>query len=248
VRIDPKDKPLLLALLSIPFALVLLVATLPLLPQQPEQNAGQAQASQSGGGKISALEWFLNWSAEDYIALFTMATLGVLAMQFRSMIRSNEHFRVSERAYLQISHTDGLELTSYGLVKVPLQIKNWGNTPGEVVDQCMGYYRIKAGDKLPASPPYGELVKGPPTGAFLIPTGIMTWRQDFMLGGTTPATTAKEINDGQLELYVIGYVDYRDKFGTLHRGGYARRYIPGREGSKNLVFVSVPNYNYDWTL
>jgi hypothetical protein len=59
------------------------------------------------------------------------------------------------------------------------------------------------------------------------------------------------------ELYVLGYTDYRDRFGGLHRTGYARLYSPALDDEaryeggvtfnrrNNLVFVPQPGYNYD---
>jgi len=52
----------------------------------------------------------------------------------------------------------------------------------------------------------------------------------------------KAIQDGTKILYLIGYVDYSDKFGNKHRGGYARQYI---YRTSDLQFVAQEGYNYD---
>ncbi len=45
---------------------------------------------------------------------------------------------------------------------------------------------------------------------------------------------------------LIGYVDYLDKFGGRHRGGYARKFAPELDGTdNNLIFVDQTGYNYD---
>ena len=64
------------------------------------------------------------------------------------------------------------------------------------------------------------------------------------------------------KFYLLGYVDYIDKFGDRHRAGYARVYDPLENSEarytkagvldvkayarrNNLPFVMTPGYNYD---
>ena len=60
---------------------------------------------------------------------------------------------------------------------------------------------------------------------------------------------ASQINARRIRL--IGYVDYIDKFGVRHRGGYAREFDHVRhvlskpEKRNNLVFLNKRGYNYD---
>ena len=52
------------------------------------------------------------------------------------------------------------------------------------------------------------------------------------------------ITMGELQLFVVGYVDYVDQFRERHRSGYGRRYAHDADGN-NLVFIDARGYNYD---
>lgn len=75
--------------------------------------------------------------------------------------------------------------------------------------------------------------------------------------GLDPDALMAVMEDEERKLWLYGYVDYRDRFGTRHRGGYMRRYerfdrtaapdalghLPERYN--NLVFDPTPGFNYD---
>jgi hypothetical protein len=66
---------------------------------------------------------------------------------------------------------------------------------------------------------------------------------------TTTALDGVVIPDGGLQgrrLWVIGYVDYTDRFSPprRHRSGYARRYNPDQPDD-NLGIEGERGYNYD---
>jgi hypothetical protein len=65
-----------------------------------------------------------------------------------------------------------------------------------------------------------------------------------------PPDVMQMIASGARTLWLIGYIDYADKFDRTHRGGFARRYIPTPlPGTvNNLVFELTPGYNYDWEI
>ncbi len=209
--------------------------------------------------------------ATGVIAWFTI----VLVRVGRS---ADKNFKVSERAYVKISHiapgiyweapqvTDVLyhaDTAEYRM-RIELQIKNFGKTPAEVVDVCMARSIVTKGENLPAVPDYSTgNVDG--THAFLV-------TDDTFFHSHRPLIAKNEMDDiinpdePQRWLYIFGYVEYIDKFGEHHRGGYARRYERGRDGPapvtiriggtvpgaavqgrNNLVFVDQAGYNYDIT-
>jgi hypothetical protein len=105
------------------------------------------------------------------------------------------------------------------------------------------------GSDLPTQPPYSA------TSTRLLRTVIMPsdclnteWPFETISGPLYRAIQAEHVT-----AWVIGFVEYCDRFGCNHRGGYARRYDPTvdsnpniRTGDKNnLLFEVRPDYNYD---
>ena len=102
-------------------------------------------------------------------------------------------------------------------VTVTLIVKNYGATPAEVLGISL---TVWVSDRpLPEKPQY----TGPPVGDD---------SQFFLMAGEQynnvwPLSLTKEQLEGVRgghKVWLIGYVDYRDKFNRTHRGGYARRY------------------------
>ena len=82
---------------------------------------------------------------------------------------------------------------------------------------------------------------------------------------TMNCPVSQEKVGGGMAIYVIGYVDYIDRFGIRHRCGYGRRYEPAiddktspayytetgefrledYEKRSNLPFILQAGYNYD---
>ena len=59
-----------------------------------------------------------------------------------------------------------------------------------------------------------------------------------------PDDVIHAIQAGAIGAWLVGYVEYQDRFGHRHRGGYARRHDPAQP-QNNLVFELHENYNYD---
>ena len=93
---------------------------------------------------------------------------------------------------------------------------------------------MSADEQLPNDPPYG---RPEVCHAFLV-----SMEQFFFIINATAGNHISDVQSGTKTLYLIGYVDYTDKFGVQHRGGYARRYSPD---APDLVFVTQEGYNYD---
>jgi hypothetical protein len=66
----------------------------------------------------------------------------------------------------------------------------------------------------------------------------------------------EQVRANSADLYMIGFVDYKDQFGERHRAGYARQYYPAidekeyrteeeRAKRNNLRVIGQERYNYD---
>jgi hypothetical protein len=185
------------------------------------------------------------------------------------MSRQLAAMRVIERAYVDMSHNPpGLEISSnivndpagtalaYKDVSVSVAIRNRGNTPAIVTDVLLQF--LITNEPLPTLPPYDH---GRRSRVWM----SVVKDSDFNVWQNTPISLEGieniQRNKDGLQLFVIGYADYIDKFGEHHRAGYGRRYHPetdnfslyldqrgephGFDQRNNLPFVTVPGYNYD---
>jgi hypothetical protein len=179
--------------------------------------------------------------------LAALGSLRILRRQTRASVAAAKAAKASadavvmaERAYVDISHDPpGLQMGND--IRFSVTIRNHGRTPAYVSSPLM-ILAISEIPNLPPQLPYGSTVIQPTT--FLMPGQTF---HKWELFPQFPEVDVQMINSGQRTLWLFGYVDYRDTFRALHRGGYARRYIPTPlpGSTNNLVFVSEPGYNYD---
>ena len=155
-----------------------------------------------------------------------------------------------ERAYVKMSHTEaGLRAVAIiGPLVVDIKVENFGKTPAEITDVVVDLRPFDAGQPLPAVPEYRRLGMTA-THTVLVVGDFFNLHLQFAGGmkeGPFKMSELADALDGKKILYLLGYVDYIDKFGRRHRAGYARRYdhaMPAN--SNNLVFVTQRGYNYD---
>ena len=172
--------------------------------------------------------------------------------------RGQEHFRVTERAYVKMSHfSPGIEFVqNMGAIHIitSIRVKNFGHTPAHVTDVYVGSLITAVGAGLPDIPEYPPIEGREIAAAFLVADDEFVHHVDF---APTHAET-EAVQNGTADLYIIGYVDYRDKFGDRHRGAYARLYdstvdwVPANMAAQeafanrnNLTIVSDGKYNDD---
>ncbi len=204
----------------------------------------------------SATDW---WSRVPNLMLviFTAILAGCTVLLTWIARRQNQMMRTIERAYVKMSHHSRREYPALninlqaGTATVTINIRNFGRTPAEVTDVFLAL----AFDDLP------------PPGSYILPPGHQQTRvylvtQDKFnhyvpFTGLDPDALMAVMEDEERKLWLYGYVDYRDRFGTRHRGGYMRRYerfdrtaapdalghLPERYN--NLVFDPTPGFNYD---
>jgi hypothetical protein len=189
------------------------------------------------------------------VALFT---LGLVLLGRKA----DSHFRVVERAYVKMSHyppgIDWFETTAMAHATIAIRVKNFGRTPGHVTDVHVEGRLLQEGEELPAIPQY-ELLEGREiTSAFLVTDDEFVHRVDLGI----PPRDLQKIREGAARYFIIGYVDYRDRFGGHHRGCFGRFYDPDIDdtaqlgsgnvwteevwtGRNNLTIIEQPLYNDD---
>lgn len=185
----------------------------------------------------------------DPNAYLTMGLLLVAIGQFLLYRKQINTTQVIERAYIDIAHTkpgitfDELEVeTADGqvtrTVRYSIQIRNRGNTPATITRAVIHPH---IGSGLPQVAQYAE-TEGRP-----FDVSLVTDKEFFVHRFTDyPASDLQDAEAGRAQLFLIGYVDYRDRFGRAHRAGYARRWERhASQGANNLVFVEAEGYNYD---
>jgi len=172
-------------------------------------------------------------SAEAITALATLF-IGIFTLTlWLATERSGEHFQVTERAYVKLSHTPpgAMFTTDLGsqMVVVQLQVKNFGHTPAYVTDVYLDVRVLGEGEVLPAIPEYPEIEDRERVEGFLVAEDL--FYHTVTMGVTQAQWETAHTQAGRL--IVMGYVDYRDKFGAVHRGAYAREY-DGEKDTRNL--------------
>jgi hypothetical protein len=215
-----------------------------------------------------------DWLTEDGTVFFTAALVfvaGIQALLFvwqlvliqRSLKPAEraadaaraaaEHVKAVERAFAKMSGcAPGIVPDISGLFWMKVSVKNFGRTPATISDIVLNRVVVPHGDPLPQVPQY-ERQDGQITGGFLVANEEMFFERFYQITREEMAG----VRDLQSDLYLIGYLDYRDQFGVRHRAGYARVYRPliddrasyrsdnEYEARTNLVFVRENGYNYD---
>lgn len=103
-------------------------------------------------------------------------------------------------------------------MSVTLEVKNHGKTPADLLG---GIVSLVIEDNPPQSTsPTNFFSYLPPF--FLVSGDTKKWRPTFHL----PETLYENIQRANPQLWVVGYIDYRDRFGDKHRCNYGRHYIP----------------------
>jgi hypothetical protein len=120
--------------------------------------------------------------------------------------------------------------------RVVVRITNSGNTPAEIIAHDLQL--ITSGFLIgnPTWPP----IPTAPVVSTLMPRDEMRIWLNF--------NPIDDVVKNDFDLYVVGWVVYRDKFGGLHRNHYARAYkreLSPNMADNNLVFVTQPGYNFE---
>lgn len=160
--------------------------------------------------------------------------------------------REIERGYITISHVTPppsyviLDFDEPGAVWFEVEIRNHGRTPADVLGGVLTVEIGPANSMPPEKIPTGRFARIPP--AFLVANNAVRFRT--MVHGFTEDQIkgVRERYDIETrkpsELWLAGYVDYRDRFSdVVHRGGYGRHF---RADNGDLVFdQTTETLNYD---
>jgi hypothetical protein len=208
---------------------------------RPRQDAAKSSGN-------SPEWWTVRLSLATFGATFVIAIATWLTYSvYRNILATN---RQIERAYIKMSHlSPGLDIPSIIMtssarpvprrdVSVRMSVRNHGNTPGEVT--CGLVQLLFTDEPLPHRPAYDEK-EARPARVFLVKGSSFKITKNWPID----ADTIDRVCAGAMQMYVLGYVDYLDRFGGRHRAGYARIYNSRADRGNNLPYVTEPGYNYD---
>ena len=229
---------------------------------QPTNQPSQATTQQvQTSHNPTPFTW--DWFTHDGVVFFTAALCfiaGVQAFLFVWQLRSiqrtikpaedaakaaamqSEAIIRAERAYVTMSHNaPGIFISEDRRVEISVDVKNFGRTPARITDVLLSTMIIERNQTLPSRPIYTLPANK------VLPTAFLVAGDNFNAAAPLlilAETQFNNIKTGELQLFVVGYVDYIDQFQGRHRSGYGRRYVPDATGN-NLVFIDARGYNYD---
>ncbi len=153
----------------------------------------------------------------------------------------------AERAYVKMSHCSLILMLKGGKFEllVDMQVKNNGRTPANITQIFLTTMALPSQQSWPIEPVYERKETSPTSQAFLVTNDKMYHKITFQLSNSD----VSEIRAENKKFLLYGYVDYIDKFGARHRGGYARECYFDADDPANpnlkTIFVAQPKYNYD---
>ena len=166
-------------------------------------------------------------------------TLGAIKRQVDASVdaanaakTSADAVMLAERAYVTISRKSKLRISDdpTGAIGFDFEVKNHGRTPAHILGGRLTIAFSDYGTPAPVMPSHSGIAIPP---IFLVPGHCMkhadtvsSLGRDKIMGATQPLEVVGLGTDPQppLELWLMGYVDYRDKFRGAHRGGFGRRF------------------------
>jgi hypothetical protein len=240
------DRPVVSAIFAVAVSLLLNIQLSFAEDFAPKNNTTDQGPHNIGEQMVS---WLLGWTADDSIAVLTLVIAGVGFFQWR-------HFRVTERAYVKMSHRPpGINWESplLGNGVVTLRVKNFGKTPADISDAYVEAI-VRTEDTIERLPPYN-----PEARVNRLPVrGFLVDKDEFFFDSPVNITPTQRasIEAKKAVLIIFGYVDYIDKFGQRQRGGYARMYDPvvdreafrtseDRAKRNNLPIFPHRDWNFD---
>jgi hypothetical protein len=175
----------------------------------------------------------------------------ILDQQRKISEKDSEHNRVVERAYVTVSHympVNGARTIMWpgegGFAgpkpAITLRVANFGNTPSTVTDFGMIAHTLAKNYQLPSSPPE---IRSIGAGTYLVKGDSFNHYGVLNLA----ESSITDIRSGELQLWLLAYVDYIDAFNEHWRTGYARRYLHhvDQPGLDSLFVEPKKGYNYN---
>lgn len=247
-------------------------------PTPRTDSDNQDQQSSENGWSVTSIVTLMavvvTAVATFFIAKYTLELSAVSRTQSKTLDATLAANKEIERAYVKMSHNrPGLRIDDIGVesasmmtggdgiskqdIRINVKVQNAGNTPANVT--CHLLHLCISNEPLPPVPPYDSKY------AEVVRVSLVKEESFNIFGNFNVESSAIEhvTGDHTLKLYLLGYVDYIDKFGRRHRAGYARVYNPVEDSTgpfkdahghidqkaygqrNNLPFVTQPGYNYD---
>jgi len=177
-------------------------------------------------------------------------SLRIAKVSADAAMKTAHHVEIADRAYIKISHeppglvfatsTADVLYSENRTYEIQIEVRNIGNTPAEITQLSFTHTILPSNAPLPGIPSYNSSPEGEAIKTIMYGSDAIFPSSSFVMS----KDDAEAINAGTKQLYVLGYADYVDHFGTCHRAGYARRYDP-RARENNLSIVTQRGYNYD---
>lgn len=211
---------------------------LPIINQT--NNCASAQQNQNAGDSSPQWHKFVTWP-ESWTAWAIIVTLGAFIWQGCLMRGHSKHLRslaehvvASERAWVIAALPPLVRSTSKtATFRIAPRTKNRGRTPAFVMETACATIILPKNASLPKIPPgYPDVTKYDGLGVPLAPEG--EFGGDFVGVFTDEAGVLK----GDLVLWVLGYVKYRDVFLTeIRETDYCFQWEPFAGGYNGSQFV-----------
>ena len=164
-------------------------------------------------------------------------------------LKTAQNMEAAERAYVKMSHCPpGLHPAPLpnSLYIIDVQVKNFGETPAIVTDLVLVKRILPRSQRLPPIPEYSPRADGETPNIFLVREDEFFTTINFPMMDEERFIIEGNTLEGRTHiLYIYGYIDYIDKFGGHHRGGYARVFNGIFSETNNLNIVIQAGYNYD---
>lgn len=200
-------------------------------PDADTQPTKDNPAQEKNDAKRDSHDWvdWVNAFSTAVIALFTVIMAATVFFQLRATHRQ-------ERAWIAIESIEAsTELSHYTLmypanIEMEYVFRNFGNTPGKLMDSRLIFRLVVQIDDLPSHPDYGEKQEFPNfplDGVLMVPKVTFQLRQPFQGPDGTSALSNDDlvaIRDGSKQLVSYGFIRYRDAFGKLHETRFCHVY------------------------
>jgi hypothetical protein len=186
------------------------------------------------------------------IALFTVILAVASALQFRALMSSislaRDEFISTHRPKIRIKH---VRIKNGTRAREPLTVRlvivNAGIGEAQIASCGIAYSFIAAGDSLPPEDTvnFTTYVAAIPP----VPSGF-TWVFEFTSLESLTDYGSRSIGSGNVKLYCLGSLDYRDKDGRIRKTAFCR-YLdisivePG-QGFWRLLPDEKPNRDYEY--
>lgn len=201
---------------------------------KPNEGSKQTRTDNSAN-RWTHLVTYLNAASTVIVAVFTILIWRV----YRAMLRAT---KINERAWVvpvvgQIEPTKDPEN-----FQIKVDLRNNGHTPAWITAAGSNGKGATKQQPLPSKPPYTEMTPFSKKGSLLSPTGV--FEQGFPL--------AKErldhVQAGHSQLFIFGYVKYRDVYGDSHVVRYcfeAKKALDANHPHPLEFYVSGPDQYID---